>query len=58
MHNGIQRRDNNAKREMKKPKLIFEEIVKGGLKEWNITKDLALNVLLLLYQRMENTAGD
>jgi hypothetical protein len=33
MHNGIQRRDNNAKREMKKPKLIFEEIVKGGLKE-------------------------
>ena len=36
-------RDSNVKRGRGRPKLTWEEAIKGDLKGWNIPKDLALN---------------
>jgi hypothetical protein len=42
-HSGVLRRNSNEKRGRGRPKLIWEEIVKGDMKGWNIPKYLALN---------------
>lgn len=43
MRSGTLRRDSNAKRGRGRPKLTWEEAIKGDLKGWNISKDLVLN---------------
>jgi hypothetical protein len=43
MRSGILRHDSDRKRGRERPKLTWEETVKGDLKGWNMPKDLALN---------------
>ncbi|RCV42932.1 hypothetical protein SETIT_9G255200v2 [Setaria italica] len=43
MRSGTLRHDSNAKRGRGRPKLTWEEAIKGDLKERNIPKDLALD---------------
>jgi len=43
VRSGILRRDSNMKRGRGRPKLTWEEAVKGDLRGWNIAKDLAMN---------------
>ena len=43
MRSGVLKQIDNAKRGRGRPKLIWEELVKRDLKEWNISKEIALN---------------
>jgi hypothetical protein len=43
IHNGVIRRIDNKKRDRGRSNLIWEESVKRDLKDWCITKGLALN---------------
>uniref|UniRef100_A0A0A9DZ86 Uncharacterized protein n=1 Tax=Arundo donax TaxID=35708 RepID=A0A0A9DZ86_ARUDO len=43
MYNGRLKRIDNVKRGRGRPNLIWEEFVKRDLKDWNITKELAMN---------------
>jgi hypothetical protein len=43
VRSGILRRESNVKRGRQRPKLTWEQTVKEDLKEWNISKNLALN---------------
>ena len=43
VRSGTLRRDSNVKRGRGKPKLTWEEAIKGDLKGWNIPKDLVLD---------------
>jgi hypothetical protein len=43
IHNGVIRRTGNKKRGRRRPNLTWEESVKRDLKDWCITKELALD---------------
>jgi hypothetical protein len=43
IHNGVIRQTDNKKRDRGRPNLTWEESVKRDLKDWCITKELALD---------------
>jgi hypothetical protein len=43
IHNGVIRRIDNKKRGREQPNLTWEEFMKRDLKDWCITKELALD---------------
>jgi hypothetical protein len=43
IHNGVIRRTGNKKRDKERPNLTWKEFVKRDLKDWCITKELALD---------------
>jgi hypothetical protein len=43
IHNGVIRQPSNEKRGRERPNLTWEESVKRDLKDWCITKELALD---------------
>ena len=43
MHNGVLERVDNVKRGRCRPKLTCDELVKRDLKDWNISKEIALD---------------
>ena len=43
MRSGVLKRVDKIKRGRGRPKLIWDESVKGDLKDWNISKDIALD---------------
>ena len=43
MRSGIIKQNNDVKRSRGRPKLTWEEAVKRDLKDWNITRELALD---------------
>jgi hypothetical protein len=43
MRSGVLKRADNVKSGRGRPKLIWDESVKRDLKEWNISKDLAID---------------
>ena len=44
MHNGVLERVDNVKRGRGRPKLTWDESVKRDLKDWNISKEIALDM--------------
>ena len=44
MRNGVLERVDNVKRSRGRPKLTWDELVKRDLKDWNISKDIALDM--------------
>jgi hypothetical protein len=42
VRSGVLERDDNVKKVRGRPKLTWDESVKRDLREWNISKDLAL----------------
>ncbi|WVZ67829.1 hypothetical protein U9M48_016858 [Paspalum notatum var. saurae] len=44
VHSGIIRRNNDVKRGKGRPNLTWEEAVKRDLKDWNIVRELALDI--------------
>ena len=43
MHSGVLKQVNNVKRGRGRPKLTWDESVKRDIKEWNISKEVALD---------------
>jgi len=43
VHSGIIRRNNDVKRGRGRPILTWKEVVKRDLKDWNITREIALD---------------
>ena len=43
MRNGVLERIDNVKRDRDRPKLTWDELVKRDLKDWNISKEIALD---------------
>jgi hypothetical protein len=43
LHSGVLKRADNVKSGRGQTKLIWDEFVKRDLKEWNISRDLAMN---------------
>ena len=43
LRNGVLERVNNVKRGRDRPKLTWDELVKRDLKDWNISKEIALD---------------
>jgi hypothetical protein len=43
VHSGVLKRTDNVKNGRGRPKLTWDESVKRDLKEWNISKDLAMD---------------
>ena len=43
MRSGVLKRVDSVKRDRGRPKLTWDESVKRDLKEWNISKDLAMD---------------
>jgi hypothetical protein len=43
VRSGVLKRANNIKSGRGRPKLTWDESIKRDLKEWNISKDLAMN---------------
>jgi len=43
VRNGVLERVDNAKRGRGRPKLTWDELVKRDFKEWNISKEIALD---------------
>ena len=43
MRSGVLKRVNNVKRGRGRPKLTWDESVKRGLKDWNISEEVALD---------------
>ena len=43
MRRGVIKRINNVKRDIDRPKLTWNKSVKRYLKDWNISKEIALN---------------
>jgi hypothetical protein len=44
MHSGVLKQTNNVKSGRGRPKLTWDESVRRDLKEWNISKDLAMDM--------------
>ena len=44
MRNGVLERVDNVKRGRGRPKLMWDESVKRDLKDWNISKEVALDM--------------
>ena len=51
MRSGVLKRVDSVKRDRGRPKLTWDESVKRDLKEWNISKEVALESLETSYQR-------
>ena len=47
MHSGVLKRVNNVKRGRGRPKLTWDESIKRDLKDWNISKEIALDMSAL-----------
>ena len=47
MRNGVLERVDNVKRGRNRPKLTWDESVKRDLKDWNISKEIALDRIAL-----------
>ena len=43
MRSGVLKRVNKVKRDRGRPKLTWDELVKRDLKDWNISKEIALD---------------
>ena len=43
MHSGVLKRVDKVKRDRGRPKLTWDESVNRDLKDWNISKEIALN---------------
>ena len=43
MRNGVLERVDNVKKGRGRPKLMWDELVKSDLKDWNISKEIALD---------------
>ena len=43
VRNGVLERVDNVKRGRSRPKLTWDELVERDLKDWNISKEIALN---------------
>ena len=43
MHSGVLKRVDEVKRGRGRPKLTWDELVKRDLKDWNISKEIALD---------------
>ena len=47
MHSGVLKRVNNVKRGRGRPKLTWDESIKRDFNDWNISKEIALDMSAL-----------